>query len=59
MKPFLILAWCLLLAFGGGYAAQTSSKNADDLRNAQEQIIMMRMDVREVKDNVAWFRTQV
>lgn len=35
-----------------------SKENADGLKNAQQSIVEMRMDVRAVKDNIDWFRQQ-
>ena len=39
-------------------AVTLGSQNAQDLKNAQESIIQMRMDIRRVSDNVDWFRQQ-
>lgn len=39
-------------------AVTIGSQNAQDLKNAQESIVQMRMDIRRVSDNVDWFRQQ-
>jgi hypothetical protein len=39
-------------------AVSLGSQNATELKNAQENIIQMRMDIRRVSDNVDWFRQQ-
>jgi hypothetical protein len=39
-------------------AIQMGVANASEIKNEQESIVQVRMDVRRVSDNIDWFRQQ-